>query len=133
VAEKAGTRYLTLGVSVLMFVIALVLVCLAAVIAARVAFAMSKTDYWLFSLSVVLTFALFFSAMAWRGFSAVRRPGPALTTRGWRLLAVAFVLIGGVGALDHWAGLVLPFVVAFICLLADPAMLKLLRRMGFIH
>jgi uncharacterized BrkB/YihY/UPF0761 family membrane protein len=88
----------------------------------------SRADF--FPLSIVLTFALFFGTMAWRGFASVRRTGPALTVRGWRLLAGAFVLVAAVGTIGHWAGLVLPLLVALLCLYNDPAVARVLQWIG---
>ena len=74
--------------------------------------------------------ALFFGAMAWRGLASLRHTGPALSVRGWRLLAAAFVLVAAIGTIGHWAGAVLPLVVAVLCLYNDPAVGRILQWIG---
>jgi len=79
---------------------------------------------WFLVLSFPLTFALVFSVVAVRGFASIRHSGPALSLRGWRLLAGALVVVALVGAYGHPAGALFPLLIAGICLLRDPAVAK---------
>src|SRR5438132_466204 len=80
-----------------------------------------------FVLSFPLTFAVVFGVVAVRGFASARRIGPALSVRGWRLVAGALVVVAAVGTFGHWAGGVLPLVVSVLCLYKDSVVAKLVR------
>jgi hypothetical protein len=132
-ADKARVeRRITLGLAIFLLVIALPLMGLSAVIAADAFARLPETREGFLVLSFPLTFALFFSVMAWRGFASANHVGPVLTVRGWRILAGALLAVGGVGALGHWAGLVLPLVAAFLCLCNDPVVRRFLTSIGFV-
>jgi len=113
-----------------MVMLALPLVVVSGVVLVDVLVKLPHSRAEFFPLSFVLTFALFFAAMAWRGFASIGRTGPALTVQGWRLLAGAFVVVGVVGAIGHRAGLVLPLVVAVLCLYNDPAVARVVQWIG---
>jgi hypothetical protein len=123
-------KRITVAITIVMVMLALPLVVVSGVVFAGVLAKLPGSRAEFFPLSVVLTFALFFVAMAWRGFASIGRTGPALTVRGWRLLAGAFAVVGVVGAIGHWAGLVLPLVVAVMCLYNDPAVARVLQWIG---
>jgi len=118
------------AISIALLVLALPLVVAAGVLSLAIIGKLPDSRGDFFPLSVVLTFALFFATMAWRGFASIGRTGPALTVRGWRLLAGAFVLVAVVGTIGHWVGLVLPLVVAGVCLYNDPVMVRVLQWIG---
>lgn len=123
-------RRVTVAISIALLVLALPLVVAAGVLSLAIIGKLPDSRGDFFPLSVVLTFALFFATMAWRGFASIGRTGPALTVRGWRLLAGAFVLVAVVGTIGHWVGLVLPLVVAGVCLYNDPVMVRVLQWIG---
>src|SRR2546421_6375119 len=52
-----------------------------------------------FVLSFPLTFAVVFGVVAVRGFASARRIGPALSVRGWRLVAGALFVRAATGPL----------------------------------
>jgi len=123
-------KRITVAITVVMVMLALPLVVVSGVVFAGALAKLPSSRAEFFPLSVVLTFTLFFAAMAWRGFASIGRTGPALTVQGWRLLAGAFLVVGVVGAIGHWAGLVLPLVVAVMCLYNDPAVARVLQWIG---
>jgi hypothetical protein len=83
-------------------------------------------------LSFPLTFALVFGVVAVRGFASTRRIGPALSVRGWRLVAGALVVVAAIGTFGHWAGGVLPLIVAMLCLYNDPVVAKWIRLIALL-
>jgi uncharacterized BrkB/YihY/UPF0761 family membrane protein len=123
-------RRITVAITIVMVMLALPLVVVSGVVLVDVLAKLPHSRAEFFPLSFVLTFALFFAAMAWRGFASIGRTGPALTVQGWRLLAGAFVVVGVVGAIGHRAGLVLPLLVAVLCLYNDPAVARVLQWIG---
>jgi hypothetical protein len=123
-------RRVTLGISLVLLVLALPLLVLSGFSAVAVIGGLPDNREGFVTLSIVLTFALFFSAMAWRGFASVGCIGPALTVRGWRLLAGALVVVAAIGAVGHLAGLALPLIVALLCLCNDPAVGRILEWIG---
>ncbi len=123
-------KRITVAITIVMVMLAVPLVVVSGVVLVDVLAKLPGSRGEFFPLSVVLTFALFFAAMAWRGYASIGRTGPALTVQGWRLLAGVFLLVGVIGAIGHWAGLVLPLVVAVLCLYNDPAVARVLRGIG---
>ena len=123
-------KRIALGIAVVHLALAIPLLVLSGLLGAAVISGLPRSREGFLPLSVVLTFALFFSSMAWRGFVSLDRIGPAFTVRGWRLLACAFVAVGAIGAFGHWLGLFLPCTVAVLCLHSDPAMARLFRWIG---
>ena len=114
--EKRVTQLL----STLLALIAIPLVILSGWITVN---AVQKTPFdsnTLLILSFPLTFALVFGMLAWRGFASADRARATLSTRAWKILAAVCVLIGIMAGIPHWFGMLLPFAVAFTCLLADP-------------
>src|SRR5438445_13849737 len=73
-----------------------------------------------FVLSFPLTFAVVFGVVAVRGFASARRIGPALSVRGWRLVAGALRVVPAVGTFGPWARGVPPLTVPMLCLYNDP-------------
>jgi hypothetical protein len=122
---------MTMAISTVLLLLALPLLALSGVVSASVIRDLPDSRAGLFPLSIVLTFTLFFATMAWRGFASLGRTGAALTVRGWRLLAGSFVVVAAVGAMGHWAGVVLPLVVAILCLYNDPAVARILEWIGW--
>src|SRR2546426_10086415 len=57
-----------------------------------------------FVLSFPLTFAVVFGVVVVRGFASARRIGPALSVRGWRLVAGGRVVVPAVVALGPSGG-----------------------------
>lgn len=119
-----------MAIAIALLVLAVPLVVVSGVLSVAVIGKLPDSRADFFPLSIVLTFALFFAVMAWRGFASIRRTGPALTLCGWRFLAGAFVLVAAVGTIGHWAGLVLPLVVAGLCLHNDPTVARVLQWIG---
>jgi hypothetical protein len=128
--ERSRERKVGVAIAITLSALALPLIVLSGVLSVAVIGKLPDSRADLFPLSVVLTFALFFAAMAWRGFASLGRSGPALTVRGWRLLAGAFAIVAAVGMVGHWAGLVLPLLVAILCLYNDPAVARVLQWIG---
>jgi hypothetical protein len=114
----------------MLLVLAVSLLVLAGVLSVAVIGKLPDSRGDFFPLSIVLTFTLFFAVMTWRGFASIKRTGPALSVRGWRLMAAAFVLVAAVGTIGHWAGAVLPLIVAILCLYNDPAVARILQWIG---
>jgi len=83
-------------------------------------------------LSFPLTFALVFGVVAVRGLASTRRIRPALSVRGWRLVAGALVVVAAIGTFGHWAGGVLPLLVAMLCLYNDPVVAKWIRLIALL-
>ena len=124
-------RRITIAISTVLLGLALPLLVLSGVVSAGVIRDLPDSRAGLFPLSILLTFAFFFATMAWRGFRSIGRTGPALTVRGWRLVAGGLVVVAAVGAMGHWAGVVLPLVVALLCLYNDPAVARILEWIGW--
>jgi hypothetical protein len=129
--ERLRERRITLAISTVLLGLALPLLALSGVVSVSVIGNLPDSRAGLFPLSILVTFALFFATMAWRGFASIGRTGPALSVRGWRLLAGGFVIVAVVGAMGHWGGVVLPLLVAILCLYNDPAVGKILQWIGW--
>ena len=83
-------------------------------------------------LSIAGSFALFFSAIAFQGVTFVFRPRDELMSiRGWRFLALTLALLAGVCAIAfHWVALLVPLIMALICLLKDPMVREWIHVFG---
>ena len=129
--NRAKETRITVGIAIALSVLAVPLVVVAGVASVVVIGRLPDSRAGFFPLSIILTFALFFATMAWRGFASICGTGPALTVRGWRLLAAVFVLVAVVGTIGHWAGMVLPLIIAVLCLYNDPAAARVLQWIGW--
>lgn len=129
--KRLPEKRITVAISIALLVLALPLLALSGIASTDVIANLPDSRPGLFPLSILLTFTLFFATMAWRGFASIGRPGPALTVRGWRLMAGGLVVVAAIGATGHWAGALLPLLVAIMCLYNDPVVAKMLDWIGW--
>ncbi|MEB4593325.1 ATP-dependent Clp protease adaptor ClpS [Candidatus Thiothrix sp. Deng01] len=84
----------------------------------------------LLSLSFPLTFTLVFGVLAWKGLASINVVGAALTVRSWRILAAICILIGVLAGSVQWVGILLPFLIAAVCIQADPLVRRFFTSVG---
>ena len=128
--QRLRGKRITVAISTVLLLLALPLLAMSGVVSASVIGNLRDSCAGLFPLSILLTFTLFFATMAWRGFASIGRTGPALTVRGWRLLAGGFVIVAVLGSMGYWGGAVLPLLVAILCLYNDPGVARILDWIG---
>ena len=82
-------------------------------------------------LSLIGSFAVFFSIVSIQGTSFLFKPRPELMSlAGWRSVAATLIVIGLVCAVTfHWLALMLPATMALICLLREPTVQRWLRAL----
>jgi hypothetical protein len=124
-------RRITIGIAIISALIRLPLFVLSAVLTVA---SLSHDDrsMGIFITSFPLTFALFFAVISWRGFASAKVIGSAISPHGWRMLAAFFFCLGVAVSFANWLGLVLPSVVASLCLLGDPKVVEFLKRIGLV-
>jgi len=85
-------------------------------------------------LGVIIPFVLFFGAIALRGLNPhVENRKELMSINGWRILATLLLMNGIVAAIyGHWFALVLPGVMALICMMKDRWFIEKLRSIGYL-
>lgn len=85
-------------------------------------------------LSIIISFVMFFGVIAFRIFiSQMTNQRELMSIRGWRLLAIIFLLIGVISTIyGHWVALLLPSAMALFCLCKDRRFIEKLRAIYLI-
>ena len=131
-SNKTAHRAIVGGVVFAAGVIAIGLISLFVLLAAKISG--SNTDHSVAGviLSLIGTFAVFFSVISIQGATFALKPRAELMSLvGWRILVATLILIGlACAVLFHWVALMLPVAMALICLLREPRVQEWLRALG---
>ena len=85
-------------------------------------------------LSFMIPFAAFFGVVAIQGLNPkTAKNNELMSVRGWRILAAFLFVIGLLGGLiGYWVSILIPWVMAYICMMKDEKFIQKLRNIGFV-
>ncbi len=92
----------------------------------------SEVEDGVMLISFLLPFCVFFGVVGVRGIMpSVANQRELMSSLGWRSLAFLLLLIGVIGLIfAHWVTILLPGIMALICLTRDPVIKNKLQAIG---